>query len=169
MPYLDAAVRLRYPSSGNVLTGPLTLNPLDPLSGWIADNRTLKTNWVNICPAAQFTGDIQQSSWLLSKDIAYPYRAYASFNRPLTITSPTMNDSMNSPVQGVGSSVPIVVDATKFPGWKKLEFYDGATKLGEITQGSAQFTATNLALGYHVFSVLGTDAGGDLDPPTRSW
>ncbi len=164
MPYLDAAVRLRYPASGNVLKGPLTLNPLDPLSGWVADNRTLKTNWVNICPAAQFTGDIQQSSWLLSKDIAYPYRAYASFNRPLTITSPTMNDSMNAPVQGVGSSVPIVVDATKFPGWKKLEFYDGATKLGEITQGSAQFTATNLALGYHVFSVLGTDAGGDLRP-----
>jgi hypothetical protein len=164
LPYLDEAVRLRYPSSGNVLKGPLTLNTLDSLSGWVADNRTLKTNWVNISPAAQFTGDVQQSSWLLSKDIAYPYRAYASFNRPLTITSPTMNDSMYAPVQGVGSSVPIVVDATKFPGWKKLVFYDGAKELGEITQGAAQFTATNLALGYHVFSVLGTDAGGDLRP-----
>lgn len=164
LPYLDEAVRLRYPSSGNVLTGPLTLNTLDPLSGWVADDRTLGTNLVNINPAAQFTGDLKQSSWLISKDMAHVYRAYASFNRPLTITSPTMNDSMYAPVQGVGASVQIVVDATKFPGWKKLVFYDDAKELGEITQGLTQFTATNLAAGYHVFSVLGTDAGGDLRP-----
>jgi hypothetical protein len=60
--------------------------------------------------------------------------------------------------------VQIVVDATKFPGWKKLVFYDDAQTLGEITEGLTQLTAKNLALGYHVFSVLGTDAGGDIRP-----
>jgi hypothetical protein len=43
-----------------------------------------------------------------------------------------------------------------------LEFYDGAKKLGTVTAAPAQFTATNLTPGYHVFSVLGTDAAGTV-------
>jgi hypothetical protein len=43
-----------------------------------------------------------------------------------------------------------------------LEFYDGAKKLAAITAAPAQFTATNLTPGYHVFSVLGTDAEGTV-------
>jgi hypothetical protein len=58
--------------------------------------------------------------------------------------------------------VPIVVDAGRFPNWTKLEFFDGARKLGEVTQGPTQFTATNLTPGYHVFSVRGTDAAGTV-------
>ena len=61
-----------------------------------------------------------------------------------------------------GANVPITVDASKFPNWRKLEFYDGAKKLGTITAALLQFTATNLTPGYHVFSVLGTDAQGNL-------
>ena len=59
-----------------------------------------------------------------------------------------------------GSNVPITVDASKFPNWTKLEFYDGAKKLGTVTTAPAQFTATNLTPGYHVFSVIGTGAQG---------
>ena len=65
-----------------------------------------------------------------------------------------------TPAVDPGSNVPITVDAAKFPKWKKLELYDGAKKLGTITAAPAQFTATNLTPGYHVFSVLGTDAAG---------
>ena len=65
-----------------------------------------------------------------------------------------------------GSNVPIIVDASKFPNWKKLEFYDGAKKLGIVTATPIRFSATNLTPGYHVFSVLGTDAGGDIRPST---
>ena len=61
-----------------------------------------------------------------------------------------------------GSNVPITVDASKFPNWKKLEFYDAAKKLGTVTAAPAQFTATNLTPGYHVFSVLATDTQGTL-------
>jgi len=61
-----------------------------------------------------------------------------------------------------GSNVPITVDASKFPSWKKLELYDGAKQLGPVTAAPARFTAKNLTPGYHVFSVLGTDASGDL-------
>jgi hypothetical protein len=45
-----------------------------------------------------------------------------------------------------------------------VALYDGATKLGEITQGRLEFTAKNLTPGYHVCSVLGTNAGGDIRP-----
>jgi hypothetical protein len=61
-----------------------------------------------------------------------------------------------------GSNVRITVDAGKFPNWKELEFYDGAKKLGTVTAAPAQYTATNLTPGYHVFSVLGTDAKGNI-------
>ncbi len=61
-----------------------------------------------------------------------------------------------------GSDVPIIVNASQFPNWKKLDFYDRAKKLGTVTTATNQFTATNLTPGYHVFSVLGTDAQGNL-------
>jgi hypothetical protein len=38
MPMLDAAVRLRYPADGDVRKGPVKLKPVNPKSGWIADN-----------------------------------------------------------------------------------------------------------------------------------
>jgi len=60
-----------------------------------------------------------------------------------------------------GSNVPITVDASKFPNWKKLELYDAAKKLVTVTAAPTRFTARNLTPGYHVFSVLGTDAVGD--------
>ena len=56
----------------------------------------------------------------------------------------------------------ITVDASKFPHWKKLEFYDGAKKLGTVTEAPTKFTAGNLTPGYHIFSVLGTDAAGSV-------
>lgn len=111
--------------------------------------------------SSKFKGDLGHSSWLQNEDIAFIYRAYATHNNPLAITSPGPCGP-GTPAVDPGSSVPITVDATKFPNWTKLEFYDGATKLGTITTAPAQFTATNLTPGYHVFSALGTDAQGNL-------
>ncbi|HEY3397616.1 MAG TPA: hypothetical protein VGM19_08160 [Armatimonadota bacterium] len=159
MPLLDAAVRLRYPADGDVRQGPVTLLPLDPASGWVADNTTWKSGLTVIAPAAQFTGDVAKSSWLLNEDLAFIYRAYATYDRPLTITSPQTNRDQAWPP---GSSVMIKVDDAKFAPWQKLEFYDGAQKLGEITSGPPQFTATDLTPGFHAFSVLGTNAQGTL-------
>lgn len=138
------------------------MNDLDPASGWIADNTTWRSGLTSICPAKQFKGDIKQSSWLLNQDLAYIYRAYATYDRPLTITSPAPQDNIYTPVQAAGSSVTIKVDARKFPGWKTLEFYDGAKLLGTVTSGPTQFKATKLTPGFHTFSVLGTDASGNV-------
>ncbi len=163
MPLMDLAARTRYPKDGDVTQGPIKLLSIDPATGWVADNTTWKSGLTKIVPATQFTGDLGRSSWLQNEEIAFIYRAYATHNNPLTITSPGPCGP-GTPAVDPGSDVPITVDASKFPNWKKLELYDGAKKLGTVTAAPAQFTATNLTPGYHVFSVLGTDAVGEIRP-----
>jgi len=165
MPMLDAAVRLRYPTDGDVRKGPVMLRPVDPKSGWIADNRTWKSGLTVITPARDFKGDLAKSSWLLNEDLAFIYRAYATYSRPLKITSPRNTpDNAQDLVWDAGSSVTIVVDDSRFPGWKKLELYDGAKKVDELAKGKAEFIVKDLKAGYHALSVLGTDGKGNIWP-----
>lgn len=159
MPLLDAAVRLRYPTEGDVRKGPLTLRTLDIEQGWVADNNTWKSGITSITPAKGFKGDIAQSSWLPTKDIAFIYRAYSTYDRKVTLT---VSGSGGNRLWEPGSSITLSVDETKAPGSRKLEFYDGANLLGEISHGPSQFTQRNLTPGYHVFSALITDAEGKM-------
>ena len=163
MPLLDAALRLRYPTDADVRKGPVKLTALDPMAGWVADNTTWKSGLTSIAAAKQFKGDIGKSSWLPTEDIAFIYRAYSTYDRPLTIASPPVAWSRDR-VWDPGSDITIVVDDSRFAQWKKLEFYDGAHKLGEVAEGPPQLTAKDLAAGFHVFSVLGTDAKGNVRP-----
>src|SRR5262249_21089841 len=161
MPTLDAAVRLRYPADGDVRKGPVKLKPVDLESGCVADNTTWKSGLTVITPAKKFKGDVAKSSWLLNEDLAYVYRAYATHDRPLKITSPHPMSAQGE-VWDAGSSVVMSIDDTKFAGWKKLELYDGAKKVDELAKGPAEFTVKDLKAGYHVFSVLGTDGNGNI-------
>ena len=163
MPILDAAVRLRYPADGDVRKGPVKLKPVDLESGWVADNTSWKSGLTVITPAKKFKGDVVKSSWLLNEDLAYVYRAYATHDRPLKITSPS-RDAAKDEVLDTGASVTIKVDDSRFAGWKKLELYDGAKKVGELAKGPAEFTVKDLKAGYHAFSVLGTDGQGNIRP-----
>lgn len=159
MPVLDLAVRTRYPADGDVTKGPVALRPIDSSTGWIADHATWKSGLTKITPAGEFKGELGQSSWLQNEDIAFIYRAYSTYDPPLSITSPERCGPGTPPVDA-GSDVSITVDASRFARWKKLSLYDGAKKLGTITAGPTTFTATQLTPGYHVFSVLGIDAEG---------
>lgn len=162
MPYLETALKLRYSTTGDVRKGPLKLKDLDPENGWIADNTTWKKGLTAITPAKQFKGEVKQSSWLMNEDLAFIYRAYATYDRPLKITSPAPQGDIYTPTHAADSSVTIQVDASKVPGWKKLEFYDGAKLLGTVTSGPTKFKAPNLTPGFHTFSVLGTDGSGKV-------
>jgi len=163
MPILDAAVRLRYPADGDVRRGPLKLKRIDPHSGWIADNTTWRSGLTKIAAARDFEGEITKSSWLLNQDVAFIYRAYSSYERPLKITSPSPMNAQGE-VWDAGSSIVIHVDDSRFAGWKKLELYDGAKKVVELTNGPAEFTVEDLQPGYHAFSILGTDGNGKIRP-----
>ena len=161
MPTLDAAVRLRYPADGDVWKGPVKLKPVELESGWVADNTTWNSGLTTITPAKEFKGNIAKSSWLLNEDMAFIYRAYSTHDWPLKITLPN-NMSAKSEVFETGAAARIEVDDSKFAGWTKLELYDGAKKVGELTKGPAEFTVKDLKAGYHAYSVLGTAAGGQI-------
>jgi hypothetical protein len=161
VPMLDATVRLRYPADGDPRKGPVTLKPADPRAGWVADNTTWKGGLAAVAPAKDFTGVVGKSSWLLNEDLAAVYRAYATHDRPLAIASPRTDKGL---VWDAGTGVTITVDDARFAGWKKLELYDGATKVGELDKGPAVFTVKGLKAGYHPFSVLGTDGRGRVRP-----
>jgi dienelactone hydrolase len=161
LPFLDAAVRLRYPAAADPRRGPVHLAALTASGGWVADNTTWKSGLTKICPAADFHGDLGQSSWLPTADLAFIYRAYSTYDNPLKIVSPAPNTGGAARLFDPGANVTIMVDDVGFPGWTKLEFFDGARKLGEAAKAAApQFTAANLPVGLHVFSVFGTDAQG---------
>ncbi|MFO0976761.1 MAG: hypothetical protein U0996_10210 [Planctomycetaceae bacterium] len=162
MPFLDAAVRARYPADGDVTQGPIELIDLDPTTGWIVDNTSWKSGLTKIVPASKFTGDLGHSSWLMNEDLAFIYRAYSTYDSPLTITSPG-NCWPTMPALEPGSNVPIIVDPSQFSDWKTITFYDGAKKLGEVAADTApQFTVTDLTPGYHVFSILAADDNGNV-------
>src|SRR5262249_17824694 len=132
-------------------------------TGWVADNTTWKSGLTKIAAAKDFKGDVAKSSWLLNEDLAFVYRSYSTFDRPLKITSPDPM-SARGDVWEAGSSVTIVVDDSKFAGWRKLELYDGATKVGELAKGPSKFTVKDLKAGSHAFSALGTDGKGTIRP-----
>jgi hypothetical protein len=146
-----------------VRKGPVKLKSVDLESGWVADNTTWNSGLTTITPAKEFKGDVARSSWLLNEDIAFIYRAYATHDWPLKVTSPSPM-SARSEVFDAGSAVTIKVDDSKFAAWTKLELYDGATKVGNLTKGPAEFTVKDLKAGYHAFSVLGTDGKGNVRP-----
>jgi hypothetical protein len=161
MPLLDLAVRTRYPKGGDPTKGPVKLLSMPPADGWVADNTTWQSGLTRIVPAKDFKGDLGHTSWLQSEDLAFIYRAYATHNNPIAITSPEPCGP-GTPAVDPGSDVAITVDTGKFPNWKKLELYDGAKKLATIAAAPTRFTASKLTPGYHAFSVLGTDAGGNV-------
>lgn len=163
MPFLDAAVRLRYPADADVRKGSVKLKSLAPESGWIADNATWASGLTAVSPAKQFKGEAAKSSWLPNADVAFVYRAYSTFDWPLKITSPS-RDAARDTVLDAGSAVTIKADDSKFAGWTKLELFDGAQKVAELTKGKAEFKVPDLKAGYHAFSLLGTDDKGNTRP-----
>ena len=159
IPLLDQAIRLRYPVGQDPLKGPVQLLPVDPRNGWIADHTTWKSGLTTITPYADFKGPLGTSSWLLNKDIAFIYRAFATYDNPLKITSlpPTTGEP---PVLDPGARLTLLVDDSAFPHWRSMEFFAGAQKLGEAHAPPARFTVSDLKTGVYAFTVLATDAKG---------
>ncbi len=158
LPFLDHCTRLRYPADADPRRGPVALRPLDLASGWLADNSTWRSGLTKIAPYGGLDAEVRTTSWLPDQDIAYLYRAYATFAPPLKLTGPPSGAAW---VLDAGADLTITADPSGFPGWSRLALYDGAHKLAEITKGApARFPLTGLKPGVYGFFVLGTDAKG---------
>ncbi len=159
LPFLDHCIRLRYPADGDPRKGPVALKPLELASGWVADNSTWRSGLTKIAPYGGLAGaDVGATSWLPDEDIAYLYRAYATFAPPLKLTNPPSGAAW---VLKAGADLTITADDSGFPGWQKMALYDGAKKLAEITEGPVRFALTGLKPGVYGLYVMGTDAKGE--------
>ncbi|MBI3853895.1 MAG: Ig-like domain-containing protein [Verrucomicrobia bacterium] len=86
--------------------------------------------------------------------------AVGANNPPIvSITSPTNNATYTA-----GANITINADASDLDGSvTKVEFYDGANKLGEDMTGSPySFTWNNVPAGYHVLTAVATDNQADF-------
>jgi hypothetical protein len=155
--FLDHCIKLRCPPDADPRQGPVALRPLDEAAGWLADMTTCRAGVTTIAPVGGLKTEPGHSSWLPDQDLAFVYRAYASFGPRLALTSPQPAVPV---VLTAGAGLPVTVDDGALPGWQHLALYDGAAKLAELTQGPARFALGDLKPGVHALHVLATDAAG---------
>ena len=153
-------IKLRYPAGQTPVAGPLTLRDVPFETGWLADQTTWQTanGMTAIAPVGTYAGNPVNPSWLPDKDAAFLFRALSSWNRPLSLATSTGAQAF-----AAAASVTLVCNTAAFADWTKIEFYNGGTKLGEVTAGQpAELTLTNLPPAVYGFIALGYKADGTV-------
>ena len=140
---LDQAIKLRHPADADTRKGPVQLTEIPEDAGWLADMSTWESGITTIADYASYRGDKKAASWLLDKDIAYIYRGAATRLDPISTgieavsrvynpnTAPGTMYSVGGPIVEPGRKLNLVCDVRDLPDWSKVEFYNGAEKLGE--------------------------------------
>jgi endo-1,4-beta-xylanase len=141
---LEQSIKLRYPADADPRQGPVQLNEIPEDAGWLADMSTWESGLTTIADYASYHGDKQAASWLLDKDMAYVYRGAATRLDPISVgieevsrvynanTAPGTMYSVGGPIVAPGRRLNLVCDVRDLPDWRKIEFYNGAEKLGEV-------------------------------------
>lgn len=157
LPFLDRCLRLRCPAEADPRQGPVVLKTLDQASGWLADNTSWRSDMTAIKPYADPGAAAATTSWLPNEDLAFLYRAYATFAPALKLTNPPSGATW---VLRAGDGLNVTVDDSGCPGWRQMTLYNGAQQLLEITQGPARFMLADLQPGVYGLYVMATDAQG---------
>ncbi len=131
--FLAACYVLRYPAGGSPTAAPVTLTDVDDGTGWLLDKATYDTPFAAIV-AASGASNALTKFWAPSNDLASMIRGHATHQKPVSFVNEAT--SVWGPVEvGLGDSVPlnVAVDGA-FPGVTKVQLYDGATLIKELTQ-----------------------------------
>ena len=174
MKLVEQAVAARYPEKGNPKKGPVKLAKLKEESGWLVDQDSWGSGLTYIDSYADYKGDKTSAGWVMNKDMAYVYRSMATHYNPLAVsvrefdrtfnphTDPGTMFSLGGPVANPGDKITINCDAEDFPGWDKIEFFNGSEKLGEASRGSEASITSELDPGCQVYclTALATDPTG---------
>ncbi len=146
--YWDRCIELRLPPDADPAQGPVKLNDLPEESGWLADQESWDSGLTVIAPYDAYEGDKSIAGWLPDRDTAFLYRAVATYDNPLVMYSADVGEMFNpdtdyrsrllgvaAPALEPGQTITVTCDTSAFPGWTKIEFYDAAAKLAEVSAG----------------------------------
>lgn len=155
MAWLKSVIKYSYPTNQCVLNGKLTLNRMQKSDGWLSQPSFQGSTFPLITNYAAYPFDKTNNAWWLpDKDMAYVYRAYASWNNQLAITAPATEIEV-----APGGNIAVTIDDSLFLGWTNLALFNFSTNLMNKTSGAASFTITNIQSGMYVIHVIGTKGG----------
>ncbi|MFC2125227.1 hypothetical protein ACFLU5_10475 [Bacteroidota bacterium] len=145
MKLVEQAVKLRYPEKEDPKKQPVKLKKLNRKDGWLVNFDTWDQGMVYTAPYKDYKNDKTKAGWVLNKDMAYVYRSMATHHNPISLsvkefdrtlntnTDPGTMYSLGGPVVNPGEEINISCDMSRFPGWEKLEIFNGSEKLGEVS------------------------------------
>lgn len=174
MKLVEEAVKLRYPLEENPLKGKVRLKDIKEESGWLVDESSWGSGLTRIAPYPEYKEDKASAGWVLNESIALVYRGLATYHNPLRITirefdrtfnphtDPGTMFSLGGPVASPGDIVTIECHTEEFADWQKVEFFNGATKLGEVSSDQKPELSISLNSQNMVYclTVLATDRQG---------
>ncbi len=148
MKLVEQAVAMRYPEKGDPSKGPVELITIKEQAGWLVDQDSWESGITKIDTYENYTGNKSLAGWVLNEDMAYVYRSLATHHNPLKLsvkefdrtynpnTDPGTMFSLGGPVTNPGDVITISCDVGDFEDWEKIEFFNGAQKMGEVVRGS---------------------------------
>jgi dienelactone hydrolase len=167
LPFMAEAIRLRYPNGElPTATSGVILHALSEEDGWLAEQSTWMSGLVTTSSYAEYVGDKSTAGWLLNGNMAQLYRAFATYDKPVSIQVPS------SPVllgESLSSNLPVTlnvqVNTAAMVDWTKVELFDYAQKIGDVLAGGGPSTIavvpTTLSAGrIHALTALVTGSDG---------
>ncbi len=173
--FIDQVIRARIPADWDPARGPAKLKPLSSDKAWLGSHEgwhvpvekifQTDVDSPKIAPIEKFTGDRERTSWLISEEFAWNWRAYSSRYPKARIIQPGHSnlvlhqDAQPAPLghleTGVRAGKPFPVAAiSHVPDLKSIEFFANNISLGKTTR----FTGGETALGNTVKAIGGVEA-----------
>ena len=136
--FFDHAIRARYPAGVTPLSGQVTLRDLVETNGWLATEPTVSSGLSGkVYPYADYPGPSAKTNacWLMDADVANLYRGFATYSPAVTVSPVGGSWGVFSPDQTI--QFDITVDSSALPGWTTADVFDGAFKMGTVTNGQS--------------------------------
>lgn len=133
LPFLAEAIALRYPASLGAASGAPALLDVNQASGWLLDRATQASGELAVQAQSAFAGtDAQRLAlgWVPGEATARRAQAFGSFQKITGISSATTTASPSAAPLDLVYAADLAAQTS--PAWTRVEFFDGAGKLGEL-------------------------------------
>jgi dienelactone hydrolase len=168
LPFMDEAIRARYPANqAPTATAGVTLLDVNPTNGWLADQSTWHSGLTKVASYDLYPGNKQTAGWLLDKNAAFLYRAFSTYDHDAQLAFaqpqypglPEINFGFST------ASLKLQLNLSGTPGWTKIELFNDAQSLLQLTPDGIPQSLLNLDVpipssGVYGLSALVTHADG---------